>query len=266
MRKYLYEFRLSLLCSFEYRFNTIVNLFFSNVGIIITLLFWGLIYAGSGNSNIQGFSLSDMVTYFILSSIFREFILSSSGFEVSNIIKSGKLSSYLLKPYNVNLSIYSRGIAGVLTNIFPQILIVLLFLPVLASHMSWRLEVQNVFFVIVFLFISAASSHLLWSLLGYSAFILEDANSVMWLFAVLFNLVTGAFIPLDFFPTWAMRFLQFLPFSSWGYIPVKLYLNMYTLKESFIMLVVHCCWILLLLLFNKFFWKKGTKHYTAVGG
>ena len=88
MKKYLYEFKLNFLNSFHYRFNTVINLLFGNISIVITIMFWILIYQSNSLTELNGFVLADMITYFIIGNIFRSFIINGSGFGYSNMIKS----------------------------------------------------------------------------------------------------------------------------------------------------------------------------------
>jgi len=109
-------------------------------------------------------------------------------------------------------------------------------------------------------------SHLLWLLLGMMAFWLEQAQAVMWSFAVILNFLSGMFIPLDFFPRWSVRVLELMPFAAFSYIPAKLYMNQLSVAEGAYLLMVHILWIFVLMALNQMVWRAGTKKYSAVGG
>jgi ABC-2 type transport system permease protein len=265
MKKYLYGFKLYFLNSFHYRFNTVVGLLFGNLGTLVTIFFWGLIYSGDKEKVLNGFTLSGIITYFIIGSVFRSFILMS-GFGFSDMIKSGSLGKALLKPYKLGMAVYFQNLAGSITGLIPQGLFILILLPFIGRFLTWDLTIINAVFVLAFLFVGSISSHLLWSLFGYMAFWLEEANAIMWSFAVLLNMSTGMFIPLDFFPKWSVGILELLPFSSWGYLPTKAYLGLFTPEKLAYLLVVHIIWIGILLILNSAIWKSGVKKYSSVGG
>lgn len=266
MKKYLYEFKLHFLNAFHYRFNAVISLFFGNVNTIITVIFWILIYESNEKGHINGFSLSDMITYFVISGIFRNFVFSNSGFIYSKMIKEGGLNSELLRPYNISISIYFKNLAGSIVGVFPQYVLVMALLPFVAKYLTWNLSFVNVIFVCAFLIISTICSHIVWSILGLMAFWLEEANAVMWSFGVFFNLVSGMFIPLDFFPKWSITIIQWLPFSSWLYLPSKIYLGLFDIKKMLLLLVANIGWIVLLLLLYQYIWLKGVKKYSSIGG
>lgn len=266
MRKYLYGFKLYFLNAFHYRFNTIVNVLFSNLNILIQILFWIAIYKGSPNGEINVFSLNDIITYYIMSALFRNFILMQSGFYMCNLIKDGGLNGHLLKPYDCNKINYFNNLSRCITNLIPQLVFTVIISPFVAKYLTWNINLTNLVLLICFLMISSISSHLIWSLIGYSAFMIEEANSVMWSFAVLFNFLSGMFIPLDFFPKWCVDILQYLPSSTWGYIPTKIYLNLYSYNEMIVLLIVNIIWIIIFYGINKLMWSKGVKLYSSIGG
>lgn len=266
MKKYLYGFKLYFLNSFHYRFNTIIGLIFCNASTIITIMFWVLIYSGDSEMLLNGYSLSNMITYFIIGGILRSFIFSGSGFTYAEMIKNGGLNSILLKPYNISISIYFNNLSTNLTGMFPQLAFVIVILPFISRYLSWNLSINTLISLLLFLIISTISSYFLWSALGYMAFWLEEANAVMWSFMVLSNLMTGMFIPLDFFPKWSIPIIEMLPFASWGYIPTKIYLGLFDLEKIFVLLGVHILWIVVLFLINKAIWLKGIKRFSSIGG
>jgi len=266
MSKYLYGFKLFFLNSFQYRFNTIVGLIFGNLSMIVTISFWNLIYGGDTTKVLNGFTLSGMITYFIVAGVFRSFTLQGSGFQYTNLIKSGSLGALLLKPYNLSMAIYFQHLANCITGIIPQLALVLFVMPLISRFLTWQMSGINALFIIGFLLIASVSSHLLWSLFGYMAFWLEEATAVMWSLAVLLNMAMGMFIPLDFFPKWSISILEKLPFSAWGYIPTKIYLGYYSLEKQLTLLFVHLVWVGVLIVLHKLVWVTGLKRFSSVGG
>ncbi len=266
MKKYLYGFKLFFLDAFHYRFNTIVNLIFGNVSIVVTVMFWILVYQSSENTYIKDFSLTDMITYFIICSIVKELTLSSSGFAYSKMIKEGGLNAELLKPYSISVSVYFKNLANSVTSMFPQFILFIILLPVIGKYLTFNLNVINTLFGMAFLIIATISSYIVWSILGLMAFWFEDATAVLWSFAVFFNLISGIFIPLDFFPKEIITIIQWLPFSSWVYLPIKIYLNLLDFDKMLQLLITNVGWIVALFWLYQFVWSVGVRRYSSIGG
>ena len=268
MIKYLYGFKLYLLNAFNYRFNSVIQTIFSNLRLLIMIFFWVLIYNSDTEKVLSGFTLYGMITYLVIMDVFGSLIygLRNSGFDYSGMIKDGSLGPALLKPHSINMHIYFRNLADGVTSTLPQLLLVICVMPFVARFFVWDLSLINLLLIFLFLVIGTISTHLLCSILGYMAFWFEEANAVMWSFMVLFNILTGFFLPLDFFPRWSIGILEMLPFASWGYIQTKLYIGFYSLDKIFLLLAVQIIWIFALLLFQKLVWKRGVRKYSAVGG
>jgi len=182
------------------------------------------------------------------------------------MVKSGSLGPSLLKPQSLNIFVYFRNLADGVTSSIPQIVLVACVIPFVSGFLVWDVSLINLVSIVLFLAVGTVSTHLLCSLLGYIAFWFEEANAVMWSFMVLFNILTGFFLPLDFFPEWSIKTLEMLPFTSWGYIQTKLYIGFYPQDEQALLFTVQVIWIFALLILNKAVWKKGIKKYSAVGG
>ena len=266
MRKYLYSFKLYLVSSLQYRFDTVLSLVMSNISMLVTILFWMVIYRSNRTEVINGYTITDMITFFVVSSLFRTFILNGGGFEISGLIKSGELSKALIKPHSINMFLYWKYLSSALFEFLKQFLLLLLIVPFFTGYLTWDISVHSVILLILHLLTSTVISHLIWFLLGMMAFWLEQAQSVMWSFAVILNFLSGMFMPLDFFPRWSVRVLEFMPFAVFSYIPAKIYMNQITFTEGVSLLVVYISWVLVFIVLNSIVWKAGVKKYSAIGG
>jgi len=264
MSKYLFGFKLYFLNSFNYRFNAVINLLFGGLGLLVTLLFWHLIYGGDTTIALNGFTFSSIATYFIVGSIFRPNYYP--GFTISNMIKTGTLGPALLKPRNLGLHIYFNNIANIFTGMIPQAVLVLCMLPFAARFLTWELSMFNAGMMVLFFVVGTVSNFLVWTLVGYMAFWLTEAQAIMWSFAVLCNFLTGFFIPLAFFPDWSVPVLEMLPFSSWSYIPMMIYIGLFDAGRQVFLLAVHLTWVAVLLAVTKMVWQRGVRKFTSVGG
>lgn len=265
MQKYLYSFKLYFLNSFQYRFNTVINLIMSNISLLVTAIFWLIIYRSNTQGTINGYSLSDMLTYYVASSLFRSFILNSGGFEMCYMIKNGGLSNVLIKPYNINTFLYFKNLSNSLIGFVQQFSFLIITLPLFAKYLTWNITLKNFVILIVFLIISSIISFLICTIFGMMAFWLTDATAIMWSFAVILNFLSGMLIPLDFFPSWSVKFLELMPFASFTFIPAKIYMNQLSAQKILFLLMVYIGWIFTLIGIKSMIWRHGVKKYSAIG-
>jgi len=268
MKKYIYCFKLHFLNAINYRFNTVVELLFGNLRLLIVIFFWNLVYGGDAYKTLNGFTLPGIVTYLVVIDIFGALIfrLRNSGFDYADMIKRGSLGPAILKPHNLGITIYFRNLAGGVTGMIPQAALIMCALPFVARFFTWEADAVSVLSIPLFLFAGTITAHLLCSLLGYMAFWLEESNAVMWSFVVLLNMLTGFFLPLDFFPGWSIYILEVLPVASWGYIPAKACIGLYSYGKLAYLLIVQIAWIGILLRLNASVWRRGAAKYSSVGG
>ena len=268
MAKYLYGFKLYLLNTANYRFNAVVQTLFSNLRLLIIIFFWALIYGGDMQKSLNGFSLPGIITYLIIMDVFSSLIygLRNTGFDYLSMIKDGSLGPAILKPQSLNMHLYFRNLSDGITSTVPQALLVICIMPFFSQYFVWDMNIIGIASIILFLIVGTISTHLLCSLMGYMAFWLEEANAIMWSFVVLLNMLTGFFLPLDFFPRWSIPILEMLPTASWGYIQTKIFVGLYPTDKLVVLFAVQMLWIGALLLLNSIIWKKGIKKYSSVGG
>ncbi|MDR1328505.1 MAG: ABC-2 family transporter protein [Oscillospiraceae bacterium] len=266
MKVYLYSFSLLFKASFQYRFNTIIELLFQNVNVLITILFWLLIFRSGNQAAIRSYTVGDITTYFIVSNVFRNFIIMNSGWAYAAQIKSGDISPKLLKPYKYNLLVYFQHLAAAITGAVPNVILVSIALPALHVLVTLNVSAVNALFVLLFLVLSTITSHLVWSILGYLSFWTEEGYAIMWSFMVLFNLISGAFIPLEFFPEWSVKALMCLPTATWGYMPAKAFVGGLELRRLLFYFWINVAWCVILIIIQRLTWRRGTKKYSSVGG
>ena len=266
MIKYFYVFKLNFLTAMHFRFDSVFGLFMGNVGTLITMIFWLVIFNSSGNGELNGYSSNDIVTFFVVSGLFSGMILSGGGFELSGLIKRGGLSQMLLRPYNISLHLYWKNLSGAGHGFINQSILLLIVVPFFKDYLTWELSLVSSIFLVAYMIVATVISFQVWILFGKLAFWMEQSTAVMYSFAVILNFLSGMFMPLDFFPKWSISFLEIFPFSAFTYIPAKIYMNHLSPSRVIVLLMVHVGWIGILAVINSIVWKKGVKKYTAVGG
>ena len=100
MRKYCGIFRTALANQLEYRVNFISSFLFSLAPFGVNTLLW--IAAARGNDGMP-LGTEGIVTYYFATLIVSNITSTTSIFRISDDIRLGNLSQYLLKPYNYAL-------------------------------------------------------------------------------------------------------------------------------------------------------------------
>ena len=80
------------------------------------------------------------------------------------------------------------------------------------------------------------------------------------------RLLSGALIPLTFFPDIIAEIFKYLPFGSMISTPTLIYLGKLNGMEMLQALLLQAVWILVFFGLSKWIWSKLIKHLTILGG
>src|SRR5205809_6557136 len=102
IRKYFQIFRIALIERLTYRSDFLLGTALRLLPMATTILLWTAVYAGSGQNQLSGFRLSEMVAYLLLVHISRMFS-SMPGLAggIALDIRDGNLKKYLLQPLDM---------------------------------------------------------------------------------------------------------------------------------------------------------------------
>jgi len=101
--------------------------------------------------------------------------------------------------------------------------------------------------------------------LGISSFWLKKYSGIRMLRSGLIWFLSGAVVPMTFFPANIQKIFNYLPFQYTSYSPVQIFLGKYDLIASLQVILVQVAWIAILLVLVNVCWKYAMKSFTAVG-
>ncbi|MBF0288996.1 MAG: ABC-2 family transporter protein [SAR324 cluster bacterium] len=246
-----------------YRLNFLLMV----IGPMLVLFFikynvWSSIYQGTPGQEINGYTFAEMISYHLWFMIVSMLSMAYSGEDLAEDIRLGRISSYLIYPFNFwqfntarffSIECIQIGIALITLGIsflgFGHIL-GKLDLPAFCAGFGISILVGFFWFTIQYT-------------TGLLAFWFEETWTFRVLFQIIAHFLSGAIIPLDFYPSWLVDILEYSPFPTLAYIPVKIFLGSYEepLKAAFILLF----WIVVSTCIAAWVWKRGLKLYTAAG-
>jgi len=99
--------------------------------------------------------------------------------------------------------------------------------------------------------------------IGLSSFNMQHYSGLFFLWQLIANFFSGAYIPLNLFPDWLVQIGSFLPFQYIHYLPISHYLG----KQDIVFtdFIIILAWILAFLYISKYVWYLGSKKYEAFG-
>lgn len=263
MKKYKQVMKNSLTEYFAYRLNFILWRVRVILSVLMSYFLWLTVFKES--QSVFGYRENQMLTYMILISFLTSTVLSTQTFRVASEIYDGSLSKFLLQPINFFGFNFARDLADKIINTFfsaVEIFFLLLFLrpPFFLQTDFWWLALFLLTVVLaafLYFFISL--------ILSFIGFWSKETWAPRFIFFILVTFLAGTYFPLDILPPAFYKFLQFLPFTYLVYFPLKIYLGQLNPAELLFGLWTTFFWIILMILFAQFLYRRGLKSFTAEG-
>ena len=266
--KYWHVLQVGIQNTLVYRVNFFFRASFGLIPLMATIYLWRAIYASNpGKSDVAGYSLAAMTAYYLLATVVDALTaVAEDDWQIAADIKDGQISHLLLKPMDYLAYRLSLFAAGRLVYTAAALLPVGTFL--LAQHESFVLPASLPTFALFAC--STLLTALLQFLLSYTMallafWVLEVSTFIFIVFA--FEYIAGGHLfPLDILPPALAQALNFTPFPYQLYFPVSVYLGRITGAALWRGLLVQVIWVLVMFVLARLVWRRGIRHYSAVGG
>ena len=250
----------------QYKLGFFITVFVQPFEIlVIHLLFKGL-YAYNQTQLVQGYSLNEMIWYFIVVRFVFIFIWNWTCVDMSDKIISGKLTLDLVRPVSVMklelANALGDRIMGVLLEFIPSMLLLSLLYPpkFLIAYSMLR------FFIVII------GSFLLYFMISFFislfAYPIKNSTTIIIVQNFIIPAIGGINFPLEFLPSGVNRVLDFLPFKYIFYWPIQFFLNRPATREPFFVFRIFLIQMLFTLVFyllSKLFYNHIAKEYCATG-
>jgi len=254
--KYLVLFQQNSHDFLAYRVRLVVNIINQFMApLVIMLVLTNLI----GNS-INGMTKSQIVNYYLSTSILYLFLNSKIDSYIKEAIQQGEISTYLIRPINFWLVALVKDISARVIKLMLGLPILVLL--ILIFSMSFPTLSPDMLVSLLMIPIALLLAFSISFCVGALAFWFEEVWGFQNLKEVAILLLSGVVLPYTFFPKILQRILTFTPFP---------YLINWPLHKGFsgniaFEFSMAILWLVLLLGISAFMWKAGTKRYCAAGG
>ncbi|MFN8389087.1 MAG: ABC-2 family transporter protein [Bdellovibrionota bacterium] len=258
--------RMSFLTMLAYRLRYFTGILTYVLFVSVHYFIWKAVYSGlPADARINGFTLGEMITYVAVGWISRSFYFSNIDDEIDELVRSGQISVYLLRPVNFHLMMLSQAAGESLFRILffsaPICIAVVTFFPV---------SLPPTFTDAARFFLSTASSFLILAevnfAVGLLSFRLKSIQGIARAKYTLIQLLSGLFMPLAFFPGWFRTVVDYLPFKLISYVPLQFYLGKVSGDQIGEVFLNQVFWIVTLVGLSHYFFVRAMRRLTLQGG
>jgi ABC-2 type transport system permease protein len=263
MSSYLAILRGSYMVGMIYRFGFVFTVLGNVVYMGVSYYLWRSIYADA--TTLHGLTFDETFLYVALGSAVFILLKTYADWYISYEIREGIIAIYLTKPLDFQLYALFTSLGSVLMNLtaitVPTLLLLGLVFRITPSP-GPGLVLFPVSLLLAF-FVNFSFDYFI----GLLAFYTESTWGLSMTKEILVAVLSGALIPLQFFPDAIQRVLLLLPFQAIYYTPLMMVSKPNVGWESlFPMLAVQLVWALVLFVATRLFYNQAVKVLRVSGG
>ena len=224
---------------------------------------WSAIYGG--RESLGGMTAGAMTTYLAVSWMTRSFYFNNLDREIADEIKSGAVAIQMIRPYNYLagklFSALGEGIFRLAFWMVPGMVAATLLFPVQlptapATYAIWALAGLMAFFI----------NALLNAVFGLLTFFLHNAQGLRWAKSLATDLLSGLFLPLQFYPGWLQAVIRWLPFQTISYLPNMIFTGSLRGRDAWAAIGLQAVWAVALAALTWRLWLRARRHLVVQGG
>lgn len=244
-----------------YRGDFLIGFFSSAlVPVAIQLLLWYSIFKASGQLLFAGMSYQELLAYTWASMLFSQVRGGNYDFGLIEMIRTGTLSNYLLRPVGVVEFTFYRALGEKLITVgfcFVAGGIAIAFTDLHFHHLLMGMLLAILGNVIGYLF---------GAVLGAAAFYWENAFAIIMVKNMFVSLFSGELIPLSIVPEQYSWVWKSTPFYLFVYGPTQVTLGKWSAGVWAEQMVIGIAWTIALWLALRWSWGYSIKRYQGIGG
>jgi ABC-2 type transport system permease protein len=263
LRSYLAILRGSYMVGMIYRFGFLFTILGNIVYMAVTYYLWRSIYAGS--ATLRGMTFHETFLYVALGSAVFILLKTYADWYISYEIREGFIAIYLTKPVDYQLYTLSVAVGSMLMNL-SAITIPTILMLVFVFRIPIELGPGLALFPLS-LFLAFLISFNFDYFIGVVAFYSESIWGMSITKEIIVTVLSGALIPLQFFPDWLERILLVLPFQAIYHTPLMMVTRPNQGWDVLLpMLGVQIIWAIATFVLARLFYQQAVKVVRVAGG
>ncbi len=265
LSRYLVLTRASIMERLTFRLNAIMSLIGNIIYLIVIYFLWKAIYATSESDVVNGMTFYDTMIYIVLASALFTFMEYAVTWWIGENFKTGHIVVDLLRPMDFQVYgffVFSGKYAFSFCMTFLPTFIIVYFM----TNGAITLDINIVFFLLSVLLGTMINFCVDFSV-GVVCFYSESIWGVNAMKEVIVALLSGAAIPLAFFPNKLRHFVDFLPFQAIYNAPLQILINQsYKLGDYISVILWQFMWFIIMLGITRILWNISKKTIMVNGG
>lgn len=265
IKKYLTLTRAGIIESLHFRLGTLVMTVGNLLYLIVVYFLWRSIFASSETDVVNGMTFTDTLIYLVLATALFGFMEMYTVWEMGRNIQSGKIVLDLLKPMEYRSYLFWSYSGSFVTNFFFTVLPTFIVVGIV-THGAIPFGINLLLFAVSVIF-GVMINYSIDFIVGTICLYTESIWGINIMKQVIVLLLSGATVPVAFFPEPLKTVVYYLPFQSIYNAPLTLLLtetpSFETVLRTFGAQII---WCIVMTAVGKLFWKISLRQITVNGG
>lgn len=265
LKKYFALTRAGIIEALQFRLSALVMVAGNLLYLTVVYFLWKAIYASAETDTVNGMTFSDTLIYLVLATALFGFMEMYTVWEMGRAIQSGKIVLDLLKPMGYRSFLFWSYSGSFVIQFFFTFLPTFIIVAVV-THGVIHFGVNLLYFA-VSVVMSVIINYSIDFFTGTICLYTESIWGINIMKQVIVLLLSGATIPIAFFPDQLRTVVYYLPFQSIYNAPLTLLLNSSPEpSEVFTVLGTQLIWCIVTTGAASIFWKCSLRQITVNGG
>lgn len=231
------------------------------MGPLVYLFVW---ITAAGNGAVGGFDRGDFILYYTVLIVINQLTYPTSTWTTGESIRSGTISTWLLRPVPVIYEAIASDIAVKIVCL-PFILVISIILG-LVLGISIPLNSTRILIFIPVLFMAQVLRFTVTYIVALLAFWTQRIDSLLALVTTFTFIFAGQVAPTMILPGVLKQLAILLPFRYMVGFPIEVLMGKLSPGQLLFGLAVQVVWVVVVVVLYKVTWRSGIKAYTSIGG
>lgn len=249
----------------NFRLGTIIIFLGNLIYLLIVYFLWKAIFNSSGAEVVNGMTFSDTMIYLVLAMALFNSMEVFLVWAMGRNIQSGKIILDIIKPISFEQFMFFSNAGSLVVNFFLTLIPTMIIVYFLTEG-AFLLNINLLFFFVSVIFALIINFYIN-LLVGTICLYTQSIWGINIMKEVIVLLLSGASIPLAFFPDSLRTIVGFLPFQAIYNSPLSILIQKeISVQDSFQKLAIQLIWVIVIGAAAKGFWRFSLKRITVNGG
>jgi ABC-2 type transport system permease protein len=261
VKPYLALARAQALSALTYRTNFLLSLGGIAFQFVSLLAVWRVLLA---ESSVSGFDWPHMRAYLLVAFASGALVSVFADFRMSFRIQSGLVALDLVKPIDYQRARLAETLGGVWIE-----MVVIAIVTTVSLLIGGGLELprpQELALFIASMVLLVPLKFLVVYVSTLACFWTQNFIGVLWARQAITSLLSGALVPLVYFPGWLATLAQWSPFAGLTSTPALIFIGQAHGRQALLLVGVQLLWVLVLWFGARGIWRAALRQLTVNGG